>query len=140
MILKVKSLIYPLLFSQPTFLPWTKTNSLEKQFDININNDNYNATGHYIFISRYSDKTSINGKHYHEIKCKLKIHYNEDVYCEKINQKLYCLINDNRPYHSIDSYILKKNDKNIKKTEIDISLLKVLFFEYYGNDFNTIFF
>ena len=61
--------------------------------------------------------TIITGKHYHEIKCKLKIHYNEDVLCEKINQKLYCLINEDRYYHSIDSYILK-NDKSIKKVKL----------------------
>ena len=46
---------------------------------MNINNDNYNATVHYIFISRYSDKTSITGKHYHEIKCKLKININLNI-------------------------------------------------------------
>ena len=135
MIPKIKSLIYPLLFTQPTFFTWYNTKLLSKTYDIDIQNDKYNISGYYKFNSRYNDKHTLANKGYDEITSKLKIIYEEDVYCEKINQKLICLINDIHPYHITNNHILLKNNECITFNELDNNLLKLIFINNYGENF-----
>lgn len=125
MIPKIKSLIYPLLISNPSFTLFCNDNRLEKSFEISNQNDFYKITGTYNYRSRYSDKVSIqNPCNKDSIECYLKLYYNNDTYYEKIYHDLIYLKNDNKPYHSNLQYFLYKNNEPIKISEIDKNLLK----------------
>ena len=123
MFLKIKTIIYPLLWSNPSFILWHDNNKIEKTYDINIIKNQYNITGSYYFKSRFFDKESICSPCNKDIiKCDINIHHNNDVYREHICEYLFFLKNDNIHYHREIYYKLFKNDIPIKKDEIDKEL------------------
>lgn len=124
MIPKIKSLIYPLLISNPSFPLFCNDNRLEKSFEIFYETDFYKAVGTCNYISRYSDKESIqNPCNKDSIETYLKLYHNNDKYYEKINYNLIYLKNDDKPFHSDLEYFLYKNDLPIKISDIDEYLL-----------------
>ncbi|MDA7464535.1 hypothetical protein N8996_07090 [Candidatus Poseidonia alphae] len=127
MFLKLKTIIYPLLWSNPSFTLWYDDNKIEKTYDINIIRNQYNITGSYYFKSRFCDKESIYSPCNKDIiKCDINIHHNNDIYRENICEYLIYLKNDNRPYHTDINYKLFKNDIPIKRDEIDKELFDEL--------------
>ena len=124
---KIKSLIYPLLISNPSFTLFSNDKRLEKSFIISRNYNNCKVSGKYDYLSSYSDKTSINNPCNKDIiECILKIYYGEDTYYETISHNLIYLKNDDKPYHSKLEYNLYKNDLPIKISEIEKDLLQKL--------------
>jgi hypothetical protein len=85
MLPKIKSLIYPFInFLIHLLLYFNNDNRLEKSFIISRNYNNCKVSGKYDYLSRYSDKTSINDPCNKDIiECILKIYYGEDTYYEK---------------------------------------------------------
>lgn len=127
MLPNIKSLIYPLLISNPSFTLFSNDNRLEKSFLISRDHNNCNVRGTCNFTSRYNDKTSINNPCNKDVtECFLKINYKEDKYYETIIHNLIYLKNDDKPYHSKLEYNLYKNDLPIKISEIDKDLLQNL--------------
>jgi len=128
MLPKIKSLIYPLLLSNPSFTSFYNDNRLEKSFLISRDyNNNCKVNGTLSFYSRYRDKTSItNSCNKDVVQCVLKIYYGEDTYYETIDHNLIYLKNDNKPYHSKLDYKLFKNNLPIKISEINEDLLQKL--------------
>ena len=127
MLPNIKSLIYPLLISNPSFTLFANDNRLEKSFLISRDQNNCKVNGTLNFYSRYRDKTSITNPCNKDIvQCTLKIYYGEDTYYETIDHNLIYLKNDNKPYHSKLDYKLFKNNLPIKISEIDEDLLKEL--------------
>lgn len=127
MLPNIKSLIYPLLISNPSFTLFANDNRLEKSFLISRDHNNCKVNGTLNFYSRYRDKTSItNLCNKDVVQCTLKIYYGEDTYYETIDHNLIYLKNDNKPYHSKLDYKLFKNNLPIKISEIDEDLLKEL--------------
>ncbi len=127
MFLKIKTLIYPLLWSNPSFTLWCNNNAIEKTYDINIIKNQYNVTGSYYFKSRFFDKESVYSPCNKDIiTCDIYIYHNNDVYHENICEHLIYLKNDNRHYHSEINYKLLKNEIPIKKNEIDKELFDEL--------------
>jgi hypothetical protein len=124
---KIKSLIYPLLISNPSFTLFSNDNRLEKSFLISREFNNCKVNGTLNFYSRYRDKISIiNPCNKDIVQCFLKIYYGEDTYYETINYNLIYLRNDDKPYHSILKYNLFKNDLPINISEVDEDLLNEL--------------
>ena len=127
MLPNIKSLIYPLLISNPSFTLFANDNRLEKSFLISRDQNNCKVNGTLNFYSRYRDKTSITNPCNKDIvQCTLKIYYGEDTYYETIDHNLIYLKNDNKPYHSNLDYKLFKNNLPIKISEINEDLLQKL--------------
>jgi|UniRef100_A0A6C0CIV3 hypothetical protein len=121
----IKSLIYPLLISNPSFTSFYNDNRLDKSFIVSYDNGFYKASGTYNYLSRYSDKVSIqNSCNKDSIQTYLKLYHNDDRYYEKIIYDMIYLKNDDKPYHCELQYLLYKNDLPIKLCDIDEYLLK----------------
>lgn len=127
MIPNIKTLIYPLLISNPSFTLFSNDNRLEKSFLISRDYNNCKVNGTLNYYSRYSDKTSITSPCNKDVtECFLKINYGEDKYYETIIHNFIYLKNDDKPYHSKLEYNLYKNDLPIKISEIEKDLLQKL--------------
>jgi len=127
MLPNIKTIIYPLLISNPSFTLFSNDNRLEKSFLISRDYNNCKVNGTLNYYSRYSDKTSITSPCNKDVvQCHLKIYYGEDTYYETIDHNLIYLKDDNKPYHSKLDYKLFKNNLPIKISEINEDLLKEL--------------
>tara|TARA_Y100000389_G_C17061474_1_gene317555 strand:+ start:93 stop:545 length:453 start_codon:yes stop_codon:yes gene_type:complete len=143
---KVKSLLYPLLFSNPNFLYWDKNvrlNTIEKSFECDgkLSKDCYYNI-EYNFLSRYSDKDSLHGKNYDEYKINLLLEHNNDLYEESINQQVVFYPSTLNYFiytgtQISNTYSLKKNDEDILFRDIDKNIISCIM-KYSNSSYNDL--
>lgn len=140
----IRCIAIPLMIQQPGFMSWFNSNArLEKVFEIDGVDKPNPYYGECSFVSRYSDKDSVDNIMCDICKTDLVLDYNGDTFIEHSEQRMsYSQItsgtspspfpfffrsNVSIPNGYYTKYILTKNGKAIDTSELNIGFNDIVF-------------